>query len=357
MPNHVVNHLTFEGDPKRVAELLDKIKNDEYGVGTIDFNKVKPMPPALKIEAGSRTDKGLKAYRDFVHVYTLAGTREDADLEHIPEDAERAFLRQRTDIAPDEWALGKQAFRNDREYGSPTWYEWSIAHWGTKWNAYGYEAGTDYGGNDGIYMQTAWSAPHPIVAELARQNPDIRMTHSWADEELGYGCGQHEYFGGKRVGEYYPTSNKESIDFACAQWDTDPSDWGYTLNASGNGYITTSVEEFEPVEIFGRPALFTPERMTADEIPQGMYCYHLRETDTGDGFASIEHDVRVNFGGTLITREPLDFKGLDHIPLDDDTAPDFIGGEDISFDQFFRGDGSSDMTEDDAGQEMVCNGC
>ena len=351
MPNHVVNHLKMEGDPEKIRELMNRIQNDEYGPGTIDFNKIRPMPESLRIEAGSRTDKGLKAYRDFIEVYTLGGTT-NMDLRNIPEAAEKAFLKQRKDIRPDEWELGRQAFRNIQEYGAPTWYEWCIANWGTKWNAYGYEPGTDYSRNGGIYMQTAWNAPHPVIAELAKQNPDIHFMHSWADEQLGQGCGQHEYYNGERTSEYYPRSNKDSIDFAAFQWDADPADWGYTLNATGNAYITTNVEKFQLTSVCDQPALFTSERLTAEDVPKGLYCYHLRESDTDGSFASIGHKVDVNFGGTIITGEPLDFRDKMYIPLDGKSSPHFFGGEDLSFDQFMRGGFDGDMSEDEAGGDM-----
>ena len=40
MPNHVTNRLNLIGEQTRIDELLDKIKNDELGRGTIDFNKI-----------------------------------------------------------------------------------------------------------------------------------------------------------------------------------------------------------------------------------------------------------------------------------------------------------------------------
>ena len=59
MPNHITNILTFEGGSEQVHAMLDKIKSDELGVGSIDFNKIIPMPESLAIEAGSRTDNAL----------------------------------------------------------------------------------------------------------------------------------------------------------------------------------------------------------------------------------------------------------------------------------------------------------
>ena len=146
MPNHVENHISLQGEPETIRSMLEAIKSDKLGVGSVDFNKIIPMPESLNIEAGSRTDRGLKAYRDFIEGYTAGRSAEDAlqALENIPAESEEAFLRRRTDIRQDEWELGKTAWNNIRQYGAPTWYDWCIANWGTKWNAYGYDDTIDY---------------------------------------------------------------------------------------------------------------------------------------------------------------------------------------------------------------------
>lgn len=169
MPNHVENIITLKGDEKKIREMLEAIKNDDFGLGTLDFNKIIPMPNSLNIEAGSRTDKGLKAYSDFIDVYVFGRNAEDAlnAIQNIPKEIEDAFLKQRTDVKIDEWELGKTAWNNIQNYGAPTWYEWSINNWGTKWNAYGYDENADYSGNENLWFQTAWSAPHPILQKLS----------------------------------------------------------------------------------------------------------------------------------------------------------------------------------------------
>ena len=95
MPNHVTNHIKISGDPKRIKELLEAVKYDDVGLGSIDFNKVIPKPASLDIECGSNTDKGLKAYRDFISVYTLEGTRKGLDLLSINPEVEERFLQEK----------------------------------------------------------------------------------------------------------------------------------------------------------------------------------------------------------------------------------------------------------------------
>lgn len=44
MPNHITNIVAVSGDEERIQAMLREIQNDEYGVGSVDFNKIIPMP-------------------------------------------------------------------------------------------------------------------------------------------------------------------------------------------------------------------------------------------------------------------------------------------------------------------------
>lgn len=108
MPNHITNLISFGDQPEQVAafhQMLRDLRQKDGVYGSIDFNKLIPMPKALDIESGTRTTNGLDAYRRFI-------TGDKAGAE--------AFQKEH----PEEWALGKQAYENIQQYGSPTWYEW-----------------------------------------------------------------------------------------------------------------------------------------------------------------------------------------------------------------------------------------
>lgn len=335
MPNYVMNQISVQGDPKEIQSMLEQIKNDDFGIGTVDFDKIIPMPKSLDIESGTRTENGLKAYRQFIELYTFGKTVKDAQkaLQNIPPESENAFLRQRPDIRQDEWGLGKTVWHNLQDYGAATWYDWCISNWGTKWNAYGYDD-IGYGNNDTLRFYTAWAAPYPILEKLSELYPDLTLDHSWADEDIGHNCGHCSYKNGKLTDEYLPENDKEAIEFACQIWERDPTEMGLCLNASGTGYIHVNYTDFEAIKLLGKPALFTNERLTREDIPQGMYCYHLRHGDDGQ-FCTVERKVAVNHGGSVITREPIDFGEEGYISFTEETSPNFTG-ESMTLEEFMR---------------------
>lgn len=189
-------------------------------MGSLDFNKVIPMPESLNISAGSRTNSALKLYKDFIEVFTLGGTMNMDKISDIPRQSEETFIKLRN-IPRDDWELGKTAWNNLREYGSATWYSWSVSNWGTKWNAYCCNMDFLEGNYARLLFETAWSAPHPVLEKLSDTYPDVKFEHEWADEDIGVNCGRYTYTNGERVEEYFPDSGREAIEFACSLWGID----------------------------------------------------------------------------------------------------------------------------------------
>ncbi len=227
MPNYVTNKISFTGNEETINLMLESIKNDTLGKGTIDFMKIIPRPAELDIEAGSSTYRGMKEYETFLNSYAEKMELPDLSTAGIPKACEKEYLKDYPDIDREDWELGKKAIINMEIFGAPTWYEWNIRNWGTKWNACGFEEDYDYSQNDELVFDTAWSPPHQIIEKIASLYPDIEFTHKWADEDVGQNCGSCEYKNGKRVKAYIPVEENEGIRFACSVLGLDPDEIHY----------------------------------------------------------------------------------------------------------------------------------
>lgn len=282
MPNNITNKVRIDASEERIKEILEAIKYDDKGIGTLDFEKIIPMPDNIF----------------------------------------------RGDLGPDERA----------KYGKNNWYDFSISSWGSKWNSYGYDDVNKYEGGNEISFETAWSSVKPIIGKLSEMFPDASFEYSWADEDFGMNTGSMVYENGEITEEFVPTGgSKEAYELASEILDCDVLDYGMRLNANGSNYINIENDEYELIELFGKPALFTNERLTDADIPAGLYCCHLRESGSGNGFAAIEPKVGVNHGGSVITDEPMDFSEKGFIQFTDENAPNFMGNT-ITMEKYMQGD-------------------
>ena len=103
-------------------------------------------------------------------------------------------------------------------------------------------------------------------------------------------------------------------------------------------------DEYELIEIIGRPALFVDGRISADETPDGLYCYDLRYGEEGLIDGVIEPKVSFDHGGSILVKEPIEFGESDFIQLDEDSSPNFIGDE-MTAEEFMARDFSEDSGE------------
>lgn len=353
MPNWVENRLSYNGNETEIKEMLEKIRYDNATIGTIDFNKIIPMPKSLDIECGSRTDKGIEMVKNYLENLPAELKGKEGTYEEILED----LHNHSADISDDEekkiWDVGVTAVDNLYKYNAPTWYEWCNDNWNTKWNACGYDENTDYSDSDFIWFQTAWSAPIPVIKKLSEMYPNIELTLEFADEDLGQNCGEMKFKGGDIIEEYIPHTGKEAMEFAAKVWDYDLADFQLHLNATGTDYIYTGESDYELIELFGKPALFTDERLTLNDVPLGLNLYHIRMSDDNGMFAALEPEVKVNHGGAVITIENIDFGEEEYIEFTDETAPNFTG-QDISIDDYVTENYTLDEGEEQTGGINLC---
>ena len=73
-------------------------------------------------------------------------------------------------------------------------------------------------------------------------------------------------------------------------------------------------EDFENIELFEKPALFSSFRIDRATVPDGWFCYDVRGSDHDPGrLATLEVKVGVNHAGTILSPEKIIFpKGRDH---------------------------------------------
>jgi hypothetical protein len=200
MPNHITNRVEIKS-----AEIREAIAGDKDHPH-IDFNKIIPMPEALKIESGSMGEMGVKAIMGKKYNYNPFMSHEETMRrweKYSDEEKEKAL------------ELGRLYLRNYADHGHATWYDWCVEKWGTKWNAYSQKLE-----GDSIIFDTAWATPSLIWEALSKKYPDQKFTIKYADEDIGSNCGVLTYSVGTLVAEQ-DMSGDDDFAYQVKGWDKD----------------------------------------------------------------------------------------------------------------------------------------
>jgi hypothetical protein len=149
MPNWVYNHLTIDGSKEEIA----KVKAQ---VGATVKTKYK---------GADEVDEFVDREPIFSFMNILPPPEDKLDEYH----------------AVHGYADGKKS--GDTEYN---WYNFNVREWGTKWDA----RDVDLLEDDETYLHykfdTAWSPPTEVIAKLAEQNPNLKITLEYREEQ-GWG--------------------------------------------------------------------------------------------------------------------------------------------------------------------------
>jgi hypothetical protein len=178
MPDHCTNLLSCTSG-KPIGSLIKPYLTDKGD--NIDFNKILPMPEGILKTCGSSSIEEI--------------TKKRTPEEELARKKEHNLLQE----------------QNIKDYGYGGWYDWSIANWDTKWNAYScwtleddfndVEDLTDLG------FQTAWSPPINVIRELAKLvGEPLRM--SYYDEGWMFGGVYHVLPDGSETDECYDDPEK-----------------------------------------------------------------------------------------------------------------------------------------------------
>lgn len=159
MPNHVRNRIYLPIDETARGLILDILAGPEGTRGEIDFNNLISMPG---------------------NVY-------------------------RGPLGPDEM---------ERYPGEENWYNWSIAHWGTKWNAWDSSIFGNY-----LEFTTAWNAVPKLMQRLSQLVSGVQFSYYWADEDIGFNVGGLVLRDGKVLDEVAPEEGSvEAVAMAREIW-------------------------------------------------------------------------------------------------------------------------------------------
>lgn len=176
MPNWCSNRLTIEARSEKDAEILiSAFKLDDKD---FSFDAIIPRPKELNIVEGSVTSMA----KDYLSEASQASTPEQ--LKKLKEKwrvkAESVNCDEFTGFDDDaKFGRGYEAFikyanvvaDNISRFGHPTWYNWSVENWGTKWDASSVKL-TQKGKVLIFEFKTAWAPPVPVFEYIAEHFAD-----------------------------------------------------------------------------------------------------------------------------------------------------------------------------------------
>lgn len=88
-------------------------------------------------------------------------------------------------------ALEAKQKSNEEKYGFPTWYEWSIANWGTRWDVSAtleedaISEKNDYGFLSYVF-DSAWSPPTIWLEKVSKMYPELYFVLRYEEEDMGF---------------------------------------------------------------------------------------------------------------------------------------------------------------------------
>ena len=218
MPNHITNRLYVTANS--AEELTDFLKSIGTEESAIDFNQIVPMPKELKgTEESSTTDMSI--------AYYLKQTNQEELLNKVMRFSYPIYKFD--DKTEEELAelynVGKKYVDNYKNYGSATWYRWSLNNWGTKWNAYDVSLWVNET-EDGaiITFDTAWSGVPDLMNKLAKKFPNIYFEYKFADEDFAQNTGYGDTDGDGNLYMSYPDADSDEaveLFIECKGYDKD----------------------------------------------------------------------------------------------------------------------------------------
>ena len=141
MPNWCYNHLEVTGDEKQLQKFVEKSTTNIERDDEFSFNGTYSMPKTLRITAGT----------------------------HL------SFIEK------------IKKYINIRLYGYDNWYNWSIANWGTKWDACEPEILNNDINFFSVSFETAWAPPIAWIDNTMQDFPDLCFQLEYEEPGMMFG--------------------------------------------------------------------------------------------------------------------------------------------------------------------------
>ena len=99
--------------------------------------------------------------------------------------------------------------------------------------------------------------------------------------------------------------------------------------------LDVEAPKYQLAEIMGQEVLVSNGHFDRENLPEGLYCYDLREGDSGYA-ATIEPSVTVNHFGSILTTQPIEMPEQGRIELTEENGLSFGDGGEMSIFEFVQ---------------------
>ena len=215
MPNNCLGTVTLYASEGRIKEVLSAIRgNDNYEDNPFDFDKIIPMPEEIKVTTKGNEDLAYIAFicdgkRLTIEEFLERSKSSEENImlcdeitRYLWNETKDERISRIFDRYLQEWDSGNAnkmldegilLVSNIRNYGAPTWYEWCVENWGTKWNS----CDTYISGN-ALCFWTAWSPCLPVIEAMSKMFPDVIIDYWYEEPGMSF-CGREIYLAGKPI--------------------------------------------------------------------------------------------------------------------------------------------------------------
>jgi len=293
MPNHITTKICIGADEETrnaIRTLMDTKEEAEANDSKegFDFNAIIPMPKELtEYSTGFSTIRGerVEIWKTRNIECNLADHKEAIlNAEKDEHDDYPVVINGQTEyIRGYEIKNAIEAIEEGKEtitfnvsdavsngvlaemianFGTSSWYDWSITNWGTKWNSYDVYWHSD---NSVVEIQTAWSTPEPVIVALSQKFPEAKFACLYADEDIGSNCGVYVLQNGEHLADIYaPKVDEDLADvFALLFKEYDIASYG---DDEEDEWEMEIARKYEEAEKSNSPIIKLAESDDVDEI-------------------------------------------------------------------------------------------